>query len=280
MTITELRRPSLRRRIDVRAFDVLPADFTRAGALGWRVDGHEVTIGHCLTVDSISDDSAVRAVARLVDDGVVVGQDEFESAMTGLISTSGPTADDGWSAFFTNSLTALRAGTAEFAPVHRRARSLLVGTSVLEVGCCFGLLALQCAQDGWRVDACDICPAALVLLDRAGRRLGLDVRTRRGDARALPYPDGGADTVTLVHLLEHLAPSDVQTAIGQALRVARRRVVIAVPFEDEPAEHFGHRQRLSEADLHEWAAPWISAGLDADVVVDHGGWLILDRPRQ
>ena len=150
----------------------------------------------------------------------------------------------------------------------------MVGRSVLEVGCCFGFLALQCAQDGHEVSACDISSGALALLADAAADFGVPVTTMVGDARRLDLPDGHVDTVTLVHLLEHLDPDGVRCAIDEAVRVARRRVVIAVPFEEEPSPHFGHLQRLTEADQHAWAAPL--SGIGARVFTDHGGWLVLD----
>lgn len=233
---------------------------------------------HSFSPQSISDDSAVSALSELVRVGALVGQDEFEDAMVGLITTCCDDPVDGWRAFYANSVDSLRSGRSTFSPVHRRARSLIAGESILEVGCCFGLFAVQCAQDGLQVQACDICPGALELLGDAAGRLGVAVGTVLGDARALPVPDADVDTVTLIHLLEHLPPEDVTHAIGEALRVARRRVVIAVPFEDEPTEHFGHRQRLSEDDLLRWASPWVRSGATATVFADHGGWLVLDRP--
>jgi ubiquinone/menaquinone biosynthesis C-methylase UbiE len=173
-------------------------------------------------------------------------------------------------------LAELRAGTVDFARIHRRALSLLSGSSVLEVGSCFGLFALQCVQDGFVVDACDICPGAVERLAHASARLRLPLTPCIGDARALPYLDGSVDTVTLVHLLEHLQPGDVTAAITEAVRVARRRVVIAVPFEIEPSAHFGHLVSLTVDDLLTWAVPWVRSGLRASVFTDCGGWLVLD----
>ncbi|WOC11085.1 mycofactocin oligosaccharide methyltransferase MftM [Gordonia sp. MP11Mi] len=278
MSITAESVRTVGRRIDVASVPSVPAaGFTTSGHLGWRQSGDGVDLVHTFTAGSISDGAAVTALSDLVHAGIIVGQDEFESAMVGLIATCCDDPSDGWLAFYANSIEDLRSGRSVFSPVHRRARSLVVGRSVLEVGCCFGLFAVQCAQDGLDVQACDICPGALALLDDASARLGVDVRTALGDARALPVPDDRVDTVTLIHLLEHLSSHDVTTAIREALRVARQRVVIAVPFEDEPSAHFGHLQRLSEDDLLRWAAPWIRSGLAVTVFTDHGGWLVIDK---
>ncbi len=85
------------------------------------------------------------------------------------------------------------------------------------------------------------------------------------------------DTVSLIHLLEHLDAHGVEAALSEALRVARRRVVVAVPFEEEPSPpHFGHRLRLTEKELHSLANSVAHSG--AEVFVDHGGWLVLTPP--
>ena len=82
------------------------------------------------------------------------------------------------------------------------------------------------------------------------------------------------DTVFAVHVLEHLPPEVSAQALAQLRRVARRRVVVAVPLEAAPDPTFGHVQAF---DLPRLAAlggdpGWSQAVYDAD-----GGWLVLDR---
>lgn len=234
-----------------------------------------VHLTHPLDEATVSDHRVVAGLCSLIESGALIGQDQFEYAFTRVVESCGSDPAVAWRAFYRNSVRDLRAGQSPFGPVHHRARSLLVGASVLEMGSCFGFLALQCAQDGYAVTACDICPGALELLGAAAADLGADVTTLLGDARALPCPPDSVDTVTLIHLLEHLDDADVHAAVGEALRVARRRVVIAVPYETEPAAHFGHRLRLTETDLRRWAEPWPDC--HAAIINDHGGWLVLDH---
>lgn len=95
----------------------------------------------------------------------------------------------------------------------------------------------------------------------------------------MPLPSGSADTVTALHLIEHL-PDEVMTAVcDEALRLARRRVVIAVPFEDEPRECYGHVQRFDPARMRRLADTLTDRhpGISAHTFDFHGGWLILDR---
>lgn len=235
-----------------------------------------VEIVHSLTAGEISDDVMVSALERLVTAGILRGQREFEAAAVGLIRSAADDEATGWAAFYDNSLRELQDGRARFAPVHQRARSLVGGHRVLEVGCCFGFLALQCADAGHRVAACDISAGAVDLLTRQARRRGAAVDAVVGDATALPFGDDAVDTVTLVHLLEHLDETQARGAIREALRVARHRVVVAVPYEEHPSAHFGHLVRLTAEDLHRWARSVTHGG--ARTFADHGGWLVLTPP--
>lgn len=265
------------RRISVRHAATLPDGMEAVGRVSWRdhdvVGGESLELVHTFTTADISDDAMVSALVALVDAGAIHGQWEFEESATGLIQTSSEDPAQAWAAFYDNSLRALGDGTAAFAPVHRRARSLISGSSVLEVGSCFGFLALQCADDGLTVSARDISAGAIALLTAAGRRRRTPVDAAVGDATRLDLADGSVDTVTLIHLLEHLDDEDVHAAIGEALRVARRRVVIAIPYEEHPSEHFGHLSTLSQDNLRSWADAADHAG--AEIFDDHGGWLVL-----
>ena len=86
------------------------------------------------------------------------------------------------------------------------------------------------------------------------------------------------DTVLAVHILEHLEAEASAQAMAQLCRVARHRVVIAVPLEATPDPTFGHVQAFDLAGLADLgAAPesqqtWLAAAYAAD-----GGWLVLDR---
>ena len=68
--------------------------------------------------------------------------------------------------------------------------------------------------------------------------------------------------------------------LDEAVRLARRRVVIAVPFEDEPRACYGHVQRFDLAALELMADRLClrhPANQPPAAYEFHGGWLILDR---
>ena len=99
-------------------------------------------------------------------------------------------------------------------------REHCVGT-VLEVGCNFGIVLAWCGGQAG-VDS-----------NQANVRLARILAPRReftqGDVCSLPYPNQYFDTLMLPDILEHLFWSDVPTALEEARRVARRKILITFP---------------------------------------------------
>ncbi|MBS4101101.1 mycofactocin oligosaccharide methyltransferase MftM [Tsukamurella paurometabola] len=233
--------------------------------------GGVLRVRHGLGTDDLRDDLAVR-IAEEVRPATV---SEFEQTLVGLIRTTVADPDRAWATFYRNSLDDLLSGRAAFAPVHRRAESLHTGSSLLELGSCFGLFALRMARRGVRVTASDVCPGTVAMLRRVAPALGTDLEAVVADATAVPLPDRYADTVAALHLLEHLPEDAAEAVISEAVRLARRRVVIAVPFEDEPAACYGHVRTFDPAELRRLGA---RTGLPYRVFEHHGGWLVIDPP--
>jgi SAM-dependent methyltransferase len=210
----------------------------------------------------------------------------FEDAFVSIVTAAGEDADGtaspdaAWLAFYRNTLAALAGsarpgGTnAEMAPVHARAAELVVGSEAVELGCCFGFLALRLAAAGLRVTAVDISRGTIALLSRMAPRLGAPLAAVIGDATAAPLRTGCADTVLAVHLLEHLPEPAGAAVLREMLRLARRRVVVAVPYEDEPDPTWGHVRRFGHDELRRLGA---QTGREFQVTDHHGGWLVIDR---
>jgi len=250
-------------------------------------EGHRIHVVHRLPISSIDDDLTGLLAEELFDPGWVSGADTFERIFTGVVMSSLDDPMDGWELFYRNTLDRYRQsprgsmashGTIEdYRPVYQRAVSLVPPGEVLELGCCFGFLALQLAErDGVRVLASDVSAGTMSLLDAMQQRLGAGVRTMVADAARVPLPDRQVDTVLAVHLLEHLSDGDAAGVITEALRLARRRVVIAVPFEVEPSVELGHIQVFDLLSLAALAVD-LPAGWKATASEHHGGWLVLDR---
>jgi hypothetical protein len=246
--------------------------------------GERLLVLHRLHPDELDDDIAGLVARELA--GVVATAADFERVFTGIVRSTISDPILAWSTFYANSLAVLRSpvpavdpgvapegSLAAFAPVHERALAEIRGRTVLDVGSCFGFLPLRLAQEGFAVVATDHTPGTMGLLGAVARRRGEAVRPVVADARALPAGAAAVDTVTAVHLLEHLPAADTVAVLDEMLRVARRRVVVAVPYEDVPEPVYGHLRTFDSAALHALGERTARPFTVAD---DHGGWLVID----
>lgn len=249
--------------------------------------GHQLWVHHDLRDDEIDEDLTGLLQSQLFEPGWIRGGDLFERIFTGVVRSCDPDPQRAWELYYRNTIRRIsellaspsrlsreRGGIADFVPVYQHALQRIVGRDVVEVGACFGFLSLLAERRGHRVTAGDLSPGTVRLLAAMAGRLGVPLETFCADAAALPLADSCADTVLLVHLLEHVDEAHGARAINEALRVARRRVVVAVPFEDEPDEAFGHLRTLTLNDLDRWGA---GTGRPFRTHEFHGGWLIIDR---
>ncbi len=234
-------------------------------------------VRHAIGLAEISNDLAGWIADDLVAPGLLTPAC-FESTFVSVVHSLAADPLAGWAAFYRNTLRELAAGgvpggtNAGMAPVYERAAELAVG-DVVELGCCFGFLALRLAAAGHRVTAVDLSPGTVRLLSAVTPSLGCTVHVLAGDARAVPLADRCADTVFAVHLLEHLAPGADAVVLAEMLRLARRRVVVAVPFEDAPDPTWGHVRTF---DLPALTALVAATGHRGEVAEHHGGWLVVD----
>jgi SAM-dependent methyltransferase len=233
-------------------------------------------VRHAIGADEISNDLAGWIADDLVAPGLLEPA-RFEDTFVSVVRSVAADPTGAWTAFYRNTLRELAAGGAPggtnsgMAPVHRRAARLAVG-DVVELGCCFGFLSLRLAAAGHRVTAVDLCPGAVRLLGSVAPALGVSLHAVAGDALAVPLADRCADTIFAVHLLEHLPPGLDAVVLREMLRLARRRVVVAVPYEDEPNPTWGHVRTFDSAAL---CALGTSTGHLFDVAEHHGGWLVV-----
>jgi SAM-dependent methyltransferase len=246
----------------------------------------------------ISNELTDYIAAELVPLGLVPDNSAFERIFVDSVLVGQPDPMRAWAVFYGNTMRRLRrpgpAGTdsvATFARIYAHALALVRGAMVLDVGCCFGFLPLLAAEQDprRRVVGTDLVPAAAALAGRVSWMHGSRARFAAADLLALPVADEAVDTVLAIHVLEHL-PAEVCTlALAQLRRVARRRVVIAVPLEEVPDPTFGHVQAF---DLLTLARIGLGAGTSDTqetpgtsgwsraVHVADGGWLVLDRVPQ
>jgi SAM-dependent methyltransferase len=241
--------------------------------------GSLLTVEHDLVPEELCDELAVILAEQLVDIGALRGQSEFEMVFTGIVRSTVDGGLPAWLRFYRNSLDRLEDGTAAFAPIHAWAAAHIEGHRVVDLGSCFGFFPLRLARQGFDVLATDLSVPAMHLLKQTSTQLRRPLTTMACDAADVPLPAGSADTVTVLHLIEHLPSDAVDAVLDEAIRLARRRVIVAVPFEDEPRDCYGHLQRFDLAALQSMAGEVAGRhrGLRAEAYELHGGWLILDR---
>jgi SAM-dependent methyltransferase len=245
-----------------------------------------VRLRHRLGPGEVDDDLAGLLADELFAPGWLRGSEMFERLFTGVVRSAHEDPVAAWTAFYRNTLDKAAAppsgpvtggvhGTiAGYAPVWDHALPYAAGAaSVLELGSCFGFFALRLAEAGHAVTASDVSPGTVDLLARIAPALGLPLQAMVADAAHVGVPDSSYDTVMALHLLEHLDPDHGDRVLAEALRVARRRVVIAVPLEEVADDTWGHVRTVSLADLDAWGA---ATRRPYDVHEHHGGWLVVD----
>ena len=149
----------------------------------------------------------------------------------------------------------------DFAPQLDRLRRTLAALpdregSLLDVGVGEGTWLDMLARErpALRLAALDLSRQRLADL-RVRHADGTDIAKHHGDVSAMPLPDGSFDVVTLLEVVEHVP--DWRGAVREALRVARRRVLITVPYREElmttvcvhchhPTPLWGHLHRFDD----------------------------------
>lgn len=271
-------------RVEVRALGLLRPRRTLGMVRTEHFDvtrtGSRVRLEHRIPAEELHDGLAGVLADELFRPGWLAGSDLFERLFTGVVLSSAPDPLTGWERFYRNTLARLCAppdavggSLGDYAPVHRHAAELLAPGSVLELGSCFGFFALRTALTGRRTTATDLSAGTMRLLAALAPRLGATLDTLVADAADLPLPDRCADTVVALHLVEHLDPDHGDRVVAEALRLAGRRVVVAVPLESTADRTWGHVRTVTLDDLTVWGK---RSGLPYDVHEHHGGWLVID----
>lgn len=143
----------------------------------------------------------------------------------------------------------------------------LAPSSLLDIGSGRGafLWPLLDTLPWLRVTACDTLPYRVEDI-QAVRDGGFpNLNAQLEDAIKLSFPDGSFDVVTALEVLEHIP--DVNRAVGEALRVARRFVIASVP--SQPDDNPEHIHVFSRADLTRMFTAAGVARVSLDAVLNH-----------
>lgn len=98
------------------------------------------------------------------------------------------------------------------------------GTVLVDLGCGRGEMLVAAVQAGAsRAVGVEYADAAVELAKRTLATNGVEDRAElvHGDARSVPVGDGEADVVTMLDVVEHLTPQELDRALREALRILR-----------------------------------------------------------
>jgi hypothetical protein len=231
--------------------------------------------------------------------GLMTSEQAFGQAMIGVVHSIKPYDPvDAWGIFSLNTLQRLREHLDEHhlqnptstigacATIYRRLFELKVGVSLLDVGCACAFWPVLVAERephtqssivgvDSRLDAIHLSQNMAALTHHQDLTfLQLDLLSPHFVAEV-----GTFDTVTAIHLLEHLPEEQLPLAFGHLLQVTQHRLIVAVPYETEPTRAYGHENIFTRETLEDWGHWYMKASDGAarfwceDVA---GGLLIID----
>jgi len=134
-----------------------------------------------------------------------------------------------------------------FTTLYKRVSELLVGKSLLDAGCSFGLLPLVIAErvpSLTRVVGADIETDPFITVRAIAEERHLEsVQFVQADLLTDDIEQLGTfDTVTVLHVLEHFTEEEMYQVLTHLLKVTSRCLIIGVPYEPELESAYGHKQ--------------------------------------
>lgn len=142
-----------------------------------------------------------------------------------------------------------------------RRAGLAVGEVLVDIGCGRGeLVALAVGEAGAaRAVGVEYAPAAVEMARRTLAAHGADAKAEivQADARAIPLPDAHADLVTLLDVVEHLTPAELDVSLAEARRILRpggRLLVHTFPNRNLYRFTYRLQRLLRPARLRSWPA--------------------------
>jgi SAM-dependent methyltransferase len=210
---------------------------------------------------------------ELPSSGIIPSTREFGAALFAILASmySAPRDQQSiWLRFCLNSLNSLRDYTAHppqsapaqvsyitpFAAIYRRIFELVTGRSLLDVGCSFGFFPILMAErdHSMHVVGSDVSQDAISFSTTLANAAEVhNLAFHQIDVLSDDFPKlGHFDTVTAIHLLEHLPEEDIPPALDHLLRTAGKRLLIAVPYEEQAQALYGHYQTFRPEKLHQW----------------------------
>ena len=264
-----------------------------------RAETPTTIIVHWFSPEEIDADIGDYIVHELKPLGIVVQWDDFANVIGALVCSLSPHDPlNAWHLYAKNTLQRYHhilnngGGTnptssaiETFATVYRRVYDYRIGKSFLDVGCSFGFLPLLAGEQlGFdQVVGVDIQTDSFAVVRAIASAHHLaNVRFEQADLLAANFHEIGTfDTVTALHILEHIGEMDMECALANLLKVTSQQLIIAVPYESgEPETAYGHKQLFTPEKLKA-AGQWClqQLGQAGRVVCEEcaGGLLLIEK---
>jgi demethylmenaquinone methyltransferase/2-methoxy-6-polyprenyl-1,4-benzoquinol methylase len=147
--------------------------------------------------------------------------------------------------------------------------------NTLDVACGTGFLTRHLRGDVVGLDQSES------MLEEARRQAPLAVFVK-GDALALPFPDGSFDRVFTAHFYGHLEPFERKTFLAEARRVSRELVVVDSARANAEQDEMRQERTLNDGSRWEVYKRWftterLATELDGGATVFDGDWFVAVR---
>jgi SAM-dependent methyltransferase len=172
-----------------------------------------------------------------------------------------------------------------FANWYQRVCELCVGESFLDAGCETGFLPLIIAERipfMERIIGVDIRPDLFeVMGEIAQERQMNSVHFVQADLLAGDFTNLGTfDTVTALGVIEHFSEAEMYQVLCNLLAVTKQRLILTVPYEEQPEILYEHKQLFTRAKLEatgEWCIQQLQGAGRIWCEDCDGGLLLIER---
>ena len=153
--------------------------------------------------------------------------------------------------------------------IYRRIFKLYTGRSLLDVGCSFGFLSVLLAErmPEALLMGCDANPNAI--------RFSTDLAEITGTSHVtFTVQDlldetflrrGPFETVTALHVLEHLPEHFLSVSFTHLLRLTSKHLISAVPYEQHATLSYGHENVFNRENAPYLIRRWRRKGMDKTI---------------
>ena len=232
----------------------------------------KVILVHQLAQDELDNNIGQYLMQELGPHGFMVSDKAFGAALIGVVNSINPKDPaSAWGIFSLNTLERLREKLdnpsknadkqdfiTPFATIYHYLFAHKVGTSLLDVGCACAFWPLLVAEREKgkyeRIVGADNRQDAINLSSNMANLANItNVEFMKSDLLAPDFTEIGTfDTVTAIHLLEHVPETRLPVALSNLLKVTKKRLLIAVPYEQQAEVAYGHEQVFSHKKLEQW----------------------------